>query len=165
MGSYISHSQTDSTDFEGPPPDATEELAPNLGSISRSGGKKYRTGTCKREGKGIVENWKWSESESGLGGADGGICVSVALDLPAGTLRRGSHFSAVIVQECGVSKAWSDFQRGPFTPSILRAQLEGTNKDGNGESGRVEGVDYLKRVSMALRESILSSFACSNRGE
>ena len=90
------------------------------------------------------------------------VCVSDALDLLTGTLRRGSHFSAVTVQECGVSKAWSDFQRGPFTPSILRAQLEGTNKDGNGESGRVEGVDYLKRVSMALRESALSPSACSN---
>ena len=53
MGSYISQSQADSTDnLEGLPPDATELLAPNLGSISRSGGKKYRTGTCKREGKG-----------------------------------------------------------------------------------------------------------------
>ena len=96
---------------------------------------------------------------------DGGVCVSDALDLLTGTLRRTSHFSAVTVQECGVSKAWSDFQRGPFTPSILRAQLEGTNKDGNGESDRVEGVDYLKRASMTLGESVLSSFACSNRGE
>ena len=53
MDSYISQSQADSTDnLEGLPPDATELLAPNLGSISRSGGKKYRTGTCKREGKG-----------------------------------------------------------------------------------------------------------------
>ena len=119
MGSYISHSQADSIDFEGLPPDATEELAPNLGSISRSSGKKYRTGTCKREGKGIVENWERSGSESGLGGVDSGVCVSDALDLLAGTLWRGSHFSAVTVQECGVSRAWSDFQRGPFTPSIL----------------------------------------------
>ena len=54
MGSYISQSQADSTDLEGLPRDATEKLAPNLGSISRSGGKKYRTGTCKREDKGIV---------------------------------------------------------------------------------------------------------------
>ena len=122
-------------------------------------------GTFKREGKGIVENWERSGSESGLGGVDGGICVSDALDLLAGTLWRGSHFSAVTVQEYGVSRAWSDFQRGPFTPSILRAQLEGTNKDGNGESGRVEGVDYQKRVSIALGENVLSSFACSNRGE
>ena len=59
----------------------------------------------------------------------------------------GFLFSAITVQECGVNKAWSDFQRGPFTPSILRTQLEGTNKDGNGESGWVEGVDYLKRIS------------------
>ena len=163
MGSYISQSQADSTDnLEGLPPDATEKLAPNLGSISCSGGRKHRTSTCKREGKGIVENWERSRSESGLGGVDGGVCVSDALDLLTGTLQRGFHFSAVTVQECGVSKAWSDFQRGPFTPSILRAQLEGTNKDGNGESGRVEGVDCLKRVSMALRESALSSSACSN---
>ena len=139
-----------------------EKLAPNLGSISRSGGKKYRTGTCKREGKGIVENWERSGSESGLGRVDSGVCVSDTLDLLTGTLRRSSHFSAVTVQECEVSKAWSDFQRGPFMPLILRTQLEGTNKDDNGESGRVEGVDYLKRVSMALRESVLSSFACSN---
>ena len=90
------------------------------------------------------------------------VCVSDALDLLIGTLRRGFLFSAVTVQECGVSKAWSDFQREPFTPSILRAQLEGTNKDGNGESGRVEGVDYPKPLLMALRESALSSFACSN---
>ena len=52
MGSYISQSQADSTNLEGLPPDATEKLAPNLGSISRSCGKKHRTGTCKREGKG-----------------------------------------------------------------------------------------------------------------
>ena len=53
MDSYISQSQADSTDnLEGLPPDATELLAPNLGSISRSGGKKHRTGTCKREGRG-----------------------------------------------------------------------------------------------------------------
>ena len=114
---------------------------------------------------GIVENWERSGSESGLGGVDGGVCVSDALDLLAGTLWRGSHFSAVTVQECGISRAWSDFQRGPFTPSMLRAQLEGTNKDGKGESGRVEGVDYLKRVSIALGGNVLSSFACSNRGE
>ena len=50
MDSYIFQSQADSTDLEGLPPDATEELAPNQGSISRSGGKKHRTGTCKREG-------------------------------------------------------------------------------------------------------------------
>ena len=31
MDSYISHSQAGSIDFEGLPPDATEELAPNLG--------------------------------------------------------------------------------------------------------------------------------------
>ena len=173
MDSYISQSQADSTDnLEGLPPDATEKLAPNLGSISRSGGKKYRTVGWPQErahargnARGIVENWSRSGSESGLGGVDGGICVSDALDLLAGTLWRGSHFSAVTVQECGVSRAWSDFQRGPFTPSILRAQLEGMNKDGSGESGRVEGVDYLKRVSMTLGESVLSSFACSNRGE
>ena len=120
---------------------------------------------ARGKARGIVENWERSGSKSGLGGVDSGVCVSVALDLLTGTLRRSSHFSAVIAQECGVSKAWSDFQRGPFTPSILRAQLEGTNKDGNGESGRVEGVDYLKRVSMALKESVLSSFACSSRGE
>ena len=96
---------------------------------------------------------------------DGGVCVSDALDLLTGTLLRGSHFSAVTVQECGVSRAWSDFQRGPFTPSMLRAQLEGTNKDGKGEYGRVEGVDYLKRVSKALGENVLSYFTCSNRGE
>ena len=93
------------------------------------------------------------------------VCVSDALDLLTGTLRRSSHFSAVIVRECGVCKAWSEFQRGPFTPSILRAQLEGTNKDGKGESERVEGVDYLKRVLIALGGNVLSSFACSNRGE
>ena len=59
MGSYIPQSQADSADnLEGLPPDATEKLAPNLGSISRSSGKKYRKGTCKREGKGIVENWE-----------------------------------------------------------------------------------------------------------
>ena len=53
MDSYISQSQADSTDdLEGLPPDATELLAPNLGSISHSGGKKHRTGTRKREGKG-----------------------------------------------------------------------------------------------------------------
>ena len=120
---------------------------------------------ARGEARGIVENWERSGSESGLGGVDGGVCVSGALDLLTGMVRRSSHFSAVTVQECGVSKAWSDFQRGPFTPSMLRAQLEGTNKDGNGESGWVEGVDYLKRVSMTLRESVLSSFACSNRGE
>ena len=120
---------------------------------------------ARGKARGIVENWERSRSESSLGGADGGVCVSDALDLLTGTLRGGSHFSAVTVQECGVSKAWSDFQRGSFTPSILCAQLEGTNKNGNGESGRVEGVDYLKRVSMTLRESVLSSFACSNRGE
>ena len=75
MDSYISHSQADFTDdLEGLPPDATEELAPNLGSISRSSGKKYRTGTCKRGGKGIVENWERSGSESGLGGVDGRLC-------------------------------------------------------------------------------------------
>ena len=74
MGSYISHSQADSIDFEGLPPDATEELAPNLGSILRSSGKKYRKGTCKREGKGIVENWERSGSESGLGGVDCRLC-------------------------------------------------------------------------------------------
>ena len=68
MDSYISQSQADSTDdLEGLPPDATEKLAPNLGSISRSGGKKYRTGTFKREGKGIVENWEGNGGESGLG--------------------------------------------------------------------------------------------------
>ena len=33
MDSYISHPQADSTDLEGLPPDAKEELAPNLGSI------------------------------------------------------------------------------------------------------------------------------------
>ena len=170
IDSYISQSQADSTDLEDLPPGSTEELAPNLGSISRSGGKKYRT-VCRSQGRAhergklrrIVENWERSRSESGLGGVDGGVCVSDALDLLTGTLRRGFHFSAVTVQEYGVSRAWSDFQRGPFTPSILRAQLEGTNKDGNGESERVEGVDYLKRVSMTLRES--GSFACSNRGE
>ena len=120
---------------------------------------------ARGKARGIVENWERGESESGLGGVDGGVCVSDALDLLTGTLRGGSHFSAVTVQECGVSKAWSDFQRGPFTPSILCAQLEGTNKNGKGESGRVVVVDYLKRVSMTLRESVLSSFACSNRGE
>ena len=128
MDSYISHSQADSTDLESLPPDAAEKLAPNLGSISRSSRKKYRTGTFKREGKGIVENWERSGSESGLGGVDGGVCVSDALDLLTGTLRRSSHFSAVTVQECGVSKAWSDFQREPFAPSILCTQLEGTSK-------------------------------------
>ena len=57
MGGYISQSQADSTDnLEGLPPDTTEKLAPNLGSMSPSSGKKYRTGTCKRGGKGIVEN-------------------------------------------------------------------------------------------------------------
>ena len=75
MGSYISQSQADSTDnLEGLPPDATEKLALNLGSIPRSSGKKYRTGTCKRGGKGIVENWERSGSESGLGGVDGRLC-------------------------------------------------------------------------------------------
>ena len=93
------------------------------------------------------------------------VCVSDALDLLTGTLRRGSHFSAVTVQECGVSKAWSDFQREPFAPSILCAQLEGTSKDEAWGSGRVEGVDYLKCVPKALGENVLSSFACSNRGE
>ena len=117
---------------------------------------------ARGKARGVVENLERSGSESGLGGVDSGVCVSDALDLLTGTLRRGSHFSAVTVQECGVSKAWSDFQSGLFTPSIPRAQLEETNKDGNGESRRVEGVDYLKRVSMALRESVLSSFACSN---
>ena len=75
MGSYISHSQADSTDLEGLPLDATEELAPNLGSISRSGGKKYRTvgrsqGRAHARGKvrGIVENWERSGSESEDGG-------------------------------------------------------------------------------------------------
>ena len=155
--------------MEGLPPHATEELALNLGSISRSSGKKYRTvdwlqerAHARGKARGIVENWLRSGSESGLGGVDGGVCVSDALDLLTGTLRRGSHSSAVTVQECGVSKAWSDFQRGPFMPSILRAQLEGTNNDRNGESGRVKNVDYLKRVLMALRESALSSLACSN---
>ena len=106
MGSYISQSQADSTDnLEGLPPDATEKLAPNLGSISCSGGRKHRTSTCKREGKGIVENWERSRSESGLGGVEGGVCVSDALDLLTGTLRHGFHFSAVTIQECGVSKA------------------------------------------------------------
>ena len=107
MDSYISHSQADSTDLESLPPDAAEKLAPNLGSISRSSRKKYRTGTFRREGKGIVENWERSGSESGLGGVDGGVCVSDALDLLTGTLWRSSHFSVVTVQECGVSKAWS----------------------------------------------------------
>ena len=75
MDSCISHSQTDSTDnSKGLPPDAMEELAPNLGSRSGSGGKKHRTGTCKREGKGIVENWERRGSESGLGGVDGRLC-------------------------------------------------------------------------------------------
>ena len=82
MDSYISHSQADSIDFEGLPPDATEELAPNLGSISRSNGKKYRTvgwsqGRAHARGKvrGIVENLERSGSESGLGGVDGGVCM------------------------------------------------------------------------------------------
>ena len=35
------------------------------------------------------------------------VCVSDALNLLTGTLRRGSHFSAVTIQECGVSEAWS----------------------------------------------------------
>ena len=79
---YISQSQADSTDLEGVPLDATEELAPNLGSISRSGGKKYRTvgrsqGRAHARGKvrGIVENWERSGGESGLGGVDGGVCM------------------------------------------------------------------------------------------
>ena len=82
MDSYISHSQADSIDLEGLPPDATEELAPNLGSISRSNGKKYRTvgwsqGRAHSRGKvrGIVENWERSGSESSLGGVDGGVCM------------------------------------------------------------------------------------------
>ena len=88
MDSHISQSQADSTDnLEGLPPNATEKLAPNLGSISRSGGKKYRTGTCKREDKGIVENWERSGSEVSLGGVNSGVCVSDALDLLTGTLR------------------------------------------------------------------------------
>ena len=120
---------------------------------------------ARGKARGIVENWERSGSESGLGGVDGGVCVSDALDLLTGTLRRSSHFSAVTVQECGVSRAWSDFQRGPFTPSILCTQLEGTSKDEDGGSGRVEGVDYLKCVSKALGENVLSYFTCSNRGE
>ena len=54
-----------------------------------------------------MENWERSRSEGSLGGVDSGVCVSDALDLLTGTLRRSSHFSAVTVQECGVSKAWS----------------------------------------------------------
>ena len=94
MGSYISHSQADSIDLEGLPPGATEELAPNLGSLSRSGRKKYRTvgrsqGRAHSRGKvrGIVENWERSGSESGLGGVNSGVCISVAPDLLTGTLR------------------------------------------------------------------------------
>ena len=93
MGSYISHSQADFTDLEGLPLDAMEKLAPNLGSISHSGGKKYRTvgwsqGRAHARGKvrGIVENWERSGSESGLGGVNGGVCISVALDLLTGML-------------------------------------------------------------------------------
>ena len=63
---------------------------------------------------------------------------------------RGPLFSAITVEECGVSNAWSDLQHAPFVPSILCTQLEETSKDGNGESGRMEDVDYLKRVSVAL---------------
>ena len=79
---YISQSQADSTDLEGVPLDATEELAPNLGSISRSNGKKYRTvGWSQRRAhargkvRGIVENWERSGSENSLGGVDGGVCM------------------------------------------------------------------------------------------
>ena len=54
-----------------------------------------------------MENWERSRSEGSLGGVNSGVCVSDALDLLTGTLRRGFLFSAVTVQECGVSKAWS----------------------------------------------------------
>ena len=91
--------------------------------------------TCKREGKGIVENWERSGGESSLRGVDGGICVSDALDLLTGMLQHSSHFSAVTVQECGVSKVWSDFQHGLFTPSILHTQLKGMNKTRTGNQG------------------------------
>lgn len=74
MGSYISQSQSQADptdDLEGLPPNATEEFASNLGSISRSGGKKYRTvgrsqGRAHARGKvrGMVENWEKSGSES-----------------------------------------------------------------------------------------------------
>ena len=94
MDSYISQSQADSTDdLEGLPPDASEELAPNLGSISRSGGKKYRTVGWSQErahargkARGIVENWERCGSESGLGGVNGGVCISVSPDLLTRTL-------------------------------------------------------------------------------
>ena len=105
---------------------------------------------ARGKAKGVVENLERSGSESGLGGVDSGVCVSDPLDLLTGTLRRGSHFSAITVEECGVSNAWSDLQHAPFVPSILCTQLEETSKDGNGESGRMEDVDYLKRVSVAL---------------
>ena len=88
---------------------------------------------ARGKARGIVENWERSGSESGLGEVDGGVCVPDALDLLTGTLWRGSHFSAVTVQECGVNKAWSNFRRGPFTPSILCTQLEGTSKDEDGD--------------------------------
>ena len=54
---------------------------------------------------------------------------------------------------------FSRYRESPCT------QLEETSKDENGESERVEGIDYLEPISMTLRESVLSSFACSNRGE
>ena len=54
---------------------------------------------------------------------------------------------------------FSRYRENPCT------QLEETSKDENGESERMEGVDYLEPISMALRESVLSSFVCSNRGE
>ena len=38
-----------------------------------------------------------------------------------------------------------EFPAWTFTPSILCIRLKETSEDGNGESGRVEGVDFLVR--------------------
>ena len=124
MGSYISQSQSqaDSTDgLECLPPNVTEAFASNLGSISRSGGKKYRTvgrsqGRAHARGKvrGIVEIWEKSGSESEGGG-------------------EGPESSKLGVQAEGVERSTSDdtqYHTAPNTPyDILPAKVDSKSEN------------------------------------